>query len=396
MRPSPAQQSHSPTFDDLIAPVTPDEFFGSFYERDVLHLSERGSDSYPRTLRGIDPFQIVRESCAQWGEVSLAGGAAQSECRYVADAPSDESVRAAYADGYTIVINDMQVRNPAAGVLCRLLEKTFFCRANVNLYLTGPDLTGLDTHYDDDDVFIIQLSGAKYWRTYPTNDRLPLGRNDYQDDADWGPSERHILRAGDLLYLPRGTPHDARSGPEPSLHLTISINVVRWAEIASELIYALAQRDSSLRRAVPLELLQGIVAPPLSTIPHGLERLVHDNRLWPAALQKIQTRILNGAPRLFPRESDDSSRITYEDILRIADDQIWATTPGDDEEVIQAIGSTFAFSGEMRAVVEVLRRQSTISANDLPPRISSNKRLGIIRDLASAGFLMRENSPAAV
>jgi len=103
--------------------------------------------------------------------------------------------------------------------------------ANVNAYLTPAGSQGFGTHFDTHDVFVLQTHGAKLWRLYEPSHRLPEGAETAAEhDSPPGPVKSTAeLRPGDLLYLPRGTPHDATANESASLHLTIGVHPMVFA-----------------------------------------------------------------------------------------------------------------------------------------------------------------------
>lgn len=95
---------------------------------------------------------------------------------------------------------------------------------------------GFAPHFDDVDVYVLQVEGRKRWRVYAPLPGHALPRYSSRDfvDAEVGPCVLEaVLQPGDLLYLPRGTIHQAASLPEaPSLHLTLSADHRRaWADL---------------------------------------------------------------------------------------------------------------------------------------------------------------------
>ncbi|CAK0781921.1 hypothetical protein CCP4SC76_8080001 [Gammaproteobacteria bacterium] len=59
------------------------------------------------------------------------------------------------------------------------------------------------------------------------------------------------LRPGDLLYIPRGYTHEALTTDGASLHLTLAILVVRWAELLRNAVAGVVEREVRLREAIP-------------------------------------------------------------------------------------------------------------------------------------------------
>src|SRR5207253_2896853 len=111
-------------------------------------------------------------------------------------------------------------------------EGVFHCPVHGNLYLTPAQSQGFDAHFDAHEVFALQLDGVKHWRLYGLAAVLPLACEKANvPRSSLGPPQEVRLEAGDLLYIPRGHAHEAFTSDQPSLHLTIGINVYRWSDL---------------------------------------------------------------------------------------------------------------------------------------------------------------------
>ncbi|CAI9098439.1 OLC1v1035082C1 [Oldenlandia corymbosa var. corymbosa] len=142
----------------------------------------------------------------------------------------------AYNDGYTIALRGMEFRFKNIATIADGLASLFGQpSAGVNMYLTPPDSQGLSRHSDDHCVFVCQLSGTKEWKIFPRS-RVHLPRlyeSKYSPEVEnepLGGSEHFLLKEGDVLYIPRGFPHEARTtmdedGSGFSLHLTLAIEI---------------------------------------------------------------------------------------------------------------------------------------------------------------------------
>jgi lysine-specific demethylase/histidyl-hydroxylase NO66 len=91
---------------------------------------------------------------------------------------------------------------------------------------------GLRPHTDPTDAFILQLAGSKSWRVWSRSDRRS-GPIDAVDELG-PPALETTLEAGDVLYLPHGTPHVAMARESTSLHATLSIEPRTWREVLIE------------------------------------------------------------------------------------------------------------------------------------------------------------------
>jgi lysine-specific demethylase/histidyl-hydroxylase NO66 len=155
----------------------------------------------------------------------------------------------------------------ASAPLWRLLaglEARLGAAAGCNVYLTPAGTQGFAPHFDDIDAFVLQAEGAKRWRLFAPGPGLaagwPLPRYPSRDlaRAELGACILDVvLCPGDLLYMPRGTIHEAEALPgEHSLHLTVSSNQGRsWAALLEGALpraaAAAALADRRLRATLP-------------------------------------------------------------------------------------------------------------------------------------------------
>lgn len=158
--------------------------------------------------------------------------------------------------GATIRFRDIDQFDPILEVFSAAIAQVYASVVQINAYLTPPAQTGFPPHFDNTDVFILQVVGSKEWclhRDY-TN-RVPLPDPDTPWDPDGfrpiGPEERHRLDVGDVLYLPRGEMHSARCTDEASLHLTISLTPLSVADLLVREVRRLSRAEEGLRRRAP-------------------------------------------------------------------------------------------------------------------------------------------------
>lgn len=231
-----------------------DIFFREYWEKNVLHIGTDSADRFDPISQELDLNKIIWRSCREWGDVSLAkSNASYQDVSYGQNDPCFETIISAYSEGYTVVINNMQTKVESIATYCRAIENDLFCRVTANLYLTQTESQGLNSHYDDDDVFVLQLAGKKKWKIYDSSEFLPLRDAPYVEPTN---SHRlvneYTLNKGDFLYVPRGVVHDARSFEEPSLHLTISLRTITWYELLSKHLETSATNIDRFRNSIPI------------------------------------------------------------------------------------------------------------------------------------------------
>jgi ribosomal protein L16 Arg81 hydroxylase len=158
--------------------------------------------------------------------------------------------------GATVRIRDIDRFDARLNNFAGEIRRAFEAQSDINAYLTPPAKSGFDAHFDTTDVFIVQCRGSKEWRVfrgYTNQAALPSADTNWDPDR-YKPSadfEALTLCAGDVLYLPRGIMHQAFCTEHESLHLTVSIAPLTYADILTKALERAAETDTELRRRVP-------------------------------------------------------------------------------------------------------------------------------------------------
>ncbi len=169
---------------------------------------------------------------------SLCTRRARIGSRTVTDLIDAGRVYGHLADGATIVLQGLHRSWPAVAALCRDLEDRLTHPVQANAYLTPPVAQGLRVHADAHDVFALQTHGSKQWVVHEG------------DAAGSTPSLDVQLRTGDCLYLPKGVRHAARTVEGASLHLTLGVRTVTWADVLAPLVER-SLSDPALSESLP-------------------------------------------------------------------------------------------------------------------------------------------------
>jgi len=240
-------------FEWMIAPLTRKQFYESYWEKRPLLIRREARRGY------FDGWFSRAEMTRQLTEEQLAYGAEVDLTRYeyldakgkVCAGKEAAAHRAAGMSGVRKTLNPGGCADAAtvwrhvdeAGCSARFvtpqrhsepvwrllaaLQDEWGSMAAANAYYTPAAAQGFSPHFDDVEVFAMQLEGAKTWTLYAPPEearelpRLP-SRNFAQDELP--PVYASVtLRPGDLLYFPRGWIHQCTcAAADPSLHLTVS------------------------------------------------------------------------------------------------------------------------------------------------------------------------------
>jgi ribosomal protein L16 Arg81 hydroxylase len=139
-------------------------------------------------------------------------------------------------------------------------EHAFGSLAGASAYLTPSRAQGLAPHHDDVCVFIIQTEGSKLWHLWQGPELLPEHHSSdlSRDDLPGAPT-KVLLQRGDVMYLPRGTIHEAVSQDEFSTHVTVSLyqrynNKLLLTAMLEQLLQTASKKDVDFRRGLPIRL----------------------------------------------------------------------------------------------------------------------------------------------
>ncbi len=241
----------------LIEPVAEKEFLESYHEQRALHCRHADSDRFAKLLSLNRLDEILANAELPRSALSMARGKPplqRSDYTFKNGNIDRGAVIRHFQRGATVILNQLQLADERLARFCRGLEEVLSCHVQTNVYLTPPNSQGFATHFDDHDVFIVQVSGAKRWRLYEKPVDNPYRGEGFQS-AEHKAGEldqEFVLRAGECLYIPRGLMHDAAShGDEPSMHITTGLIVKRWADLMLEAVSEVALKNPKFRRSLP-------------------------------------------------------------------------------------------------------------------------------------------------
>ena len=213
---------------------------------------------------------------------------------------------AAYLDGCSVVLNHADQLCPELAALCEDLQISFphcYC----NGYLTPPGAQAVPPHADDRDVLVVQLLGEKVWKVYK---EVPIPYPYAQEQVGKGgldvPAEvlegataiETTLRQGDILYMPRGWVHEARTeSNHPSFHATVAIATHDWtlAGNMTEIISRTLASNPSLRLAVDRRIGNSISGSTSDATSDGCDLLPLQDQI-DSALDEIRKNV--SAPQI--------------------------------------------------------------------------------------------------
>jgi len=256
------------TFAEVIAPITPEEFFAEYYDKKPLYIPGT-PDKFPGLMPWSD-LNAILDMSAIWSSKSLnlvldRDPVPRSEfCAPAVDRdnrtimrPLAPRVMELLNKGATLVCNDVDSLTPSFSGVANALEAELFGKTQGNLYCSWKAHQAFHSHFDTHDVFAIQIDGQKHWQIYATRADYPIAHERFKTlgqerhERDKGSVARDIImNPGDLIYLPRGWYHDALAVTGASLHITFGVTRVIGFDLLNMLL-DLSVNESPFRRNLP-------------------------------------------------------------------------------------------------------------------------------------------------
>jgi len=243
-------------FSDLLYPKDDNNFFSKYWEKQPLVI-RRDNPDYYSGLFSIKDVDVVL-ALNQFKSPDIRVVKNQEPLLPSKYENPDGTLKlnhlyTSYADGYTVVINELQRFWQPLRVLCQNIQNQLSHQVVANMYLTPKEQKALMPHYDTHDVIVLQVYGKKHWKVYDCTTETPL-LHSFQpifQRSQLGKPKEITLQAGDMMYMPRGYPHEAMTSDESSLHLTIGIHPDQWVDLLTNALKKMAFTDVEFRKALP-------------------------------------------------------------------------------------------------------------------------------------------------
>ncbi|MFC3124863.1 cupin domain-containing protein [Pseudoroseomonas globiformis] len=255
------------TLADLLAPITPEQFFAEYYDRQPLHV-QGGAAKFASVLSWRQINRLLDQTHI-WSSQSLKlvmDGTPIPPEQYCTRATSRDgaqlqqpvAARVAHwvAQGASIVMNDVDSLTPGLTAVSEALEGAGLGKAQGNVYISWQSHKAFPTHFDTHDVWAVQVEGEKTWNIWEGRAEWPIAHPVFNFPREHHERARGKLRgavtvkAGDLLYLPRGWYHDALAEAPSSVHIAYGVH----APLGMDLVNMLLERvlyDAEFRKPLP-------------------------------------------------------------------------------------------------------------------------------------------------
>ena len=390
----------------ILAPIDPESFFRETWEKKSLLVERDDEKHYDGLLSLRDVDQMIAFSRPKFTDQSAFRAAAPPRSTYVRGLLADQpplpaqtnpgiaELRQVYDQGKSVVMMGVQQRWPAVAELCRNLEVVFHCPVHANMYLTPAGSQGFSAHYDPHEVFILQLEGIKHWRLYDRTELLPLASDKVVPPAPpLGAAREVCLKPGDLLYIPRGHVHDAYTADSFSLHLTVGINVYRWADLLHHALACASRKESQFRESIPGGALPGAGSGLKQQFKHLLALLLdsaHCDQLFDDAAASLADQFYGQLPMLPGTQFSsqvDLEQIGLDTVLEKHRHAICRILENDEGVAIAFPGNRVAGPHRIGSALRFIANTARFAVRELPDELNDQGKVVLARRLIREGLL---------
>lgn len=378
---------------ELLGTPTLDVFLEEVWERTTRLTPGALRDSVADLLT-VEQFELLMAAtpggASSW--LSVVDGRARPLAGEAGSSVRLAPIYHAYRTGSTLLQVHLQLRHPPIAALCRDLENELLARGvplaeplGANAYLTPARSRGFDIHYDNHCVLILQLHGSKHWEVFAPTRELPVERCEQTIPREQlgAPVVETTLTPGDVLYIPRGFPHAARSGDDSSLHLTLSLRTRTWLDAIKEL----CQRSAGFRRSLPPTPVGSVRAQ--ESFERDLLPELAGLRVDDFAQRKILELLsdLNPLPQGRLRAIDTASVVGPDTAVCRAPHVTCVATLEDGQAVLRFPGATLRLHAVMKKVFDFIAATEEFTASGLPSIQGTYDAVDLTRILVQQGLV---------
>lgn len=393
------------TFADLISPIRIEDFAAGQWERKHIVLHRDDPDHYADLLTLADMDSLLATSRVRQSDLRIVRDGKETPIAELVGedasgyAHAVESVYAEYRKGATVNLLFLEQQWSPLSRLCHSLSEVLNAMFHVNVYLTPAGTRGLSEHYDTHDVFVAQVYGSKRWRLYSSPMRLPLKTQRYArpEEGVGEPIADFTLRPGDLLYMPRGTVHEAVSNETASLHLTIGVSPMLWGDVFRRAVEHTTGDDIRFREALPIGFAQddAALARAVATAGELLDRLRDSMRPDDLVAAARSRALLTKRPSLAGHLLDLEALSTVELDTKVErrPETVWRVVEGDGQIGVEFHGKKVHFPAHVAEQVRYVADTALFTARDIPGSLDESGRLVLVRTLLREGFVTLTDRP---
>lgn len=383
---------NSVSLETLLAPVRKEEFLREYWEKKPL-VVHRGAPSYYGDLFTLEDFD--ESTRGGRGYVKTAEATAKKQSKHYGTAPGAlENILTDMRDGHTLILDGMHAYDPKLGHMCRMLAQETGAIFQTNLYLTPPSGKGFMPHWDNHDVFVLQVMGSKHWKIEKARRTLPEKESQIEDEGRElrGELLAFTLNQGDVVYIPRGYVHAAECGSESSLHITLGVYPPTWDDLLLAAVRSAIIQDDTLRLALPLGYMRAHDAPITEKIANVLKK-VADNSFLGAVLDQFRDEMVKKASLDISGQIasfHQGRKLQLDDVMGRREGLLYTTRKGESSVTLHVGTRAITFPDFFGPALELALSKRSFAIRELPGDLEDDERIVFVERLVQEALLLRQ------
>jgi Cupin superfamily protein len=232
----------------LIDPLSPEEFVAGHWSGRPLLIRRAARGYFDSIVSPQDVERVLASADLLIGDVrevrqSQSSATASLHVKGFGPATVEidrQSIVDTFQSGGTIVLQGVERHLPALKSVCLEASRLLGGACWANAFLGRRNAESFAIHKDSHSVFALHLYGTKVWRLPSI---VVIGEPDaYTTDLAASPdgieSDQALavsveVRAGDTLFIPRGTPHVATATSDRTMHVSLGVRPITWRSLVA-------------------------------------------------------------------------------------------------------------------------------------------------------------------
>ena len=385
------------SLEQVIHPVTPANFFRTYWEKKPLVVNRRNPKYYHELLTLDDIDRVITSMNLPFPEIELTSAKERIDSSEYIRGNNRIDVARLYdlfCEGATVILPHLHIRLPSLAAFCRAMEQEFSMPYQTNIYLTPASSQGFRSHYDTHDVFVLQIAGTKTWRIYDTPVELPhRGQRFEVDDVPIGEvTQTFKLRPGDMVYIPRGITHDADAQKGTSLHITTGALAYTWTDLLLEAVSAASLKQADFRHSLPVGFARAgyrrnKAKQEFKTLIRKFSRTADFDEamdLFADRMTASRTPLLRGQMS----QVESLGGLTVKTVAGPRPALIYKTFKEKDKVVISVFGKEIAFPNYVASAVRYALSTPRYKIGNLPGTLDDEGKITLVGRLVREGLVM--------
>lgn len=383
-----------------LAPLSLDSFLDDVLDRRFCHV-DADVHGARTNLLGADPAALLLGDFSRLSRdfgFHAEGATLPAPPKRLATSVKD--FRALIGDfhdrGYTVRLDHVHPLSAPLAQFIRALEVHFMAPVGAHVFWSrGGGRAPI--HHDERDMLIIQLVGSKAWTVSTKLSELP---NTWAPQSNLPERLKHsanfVMKPGDLLYVPRGTPHSVQA-LEDTLHLSIGFSpptlrdaLIACADLASDLSRPLRESAGARAGAQALTGDFGAVPARVQDAVGVLARYCGSPGFVAEALRRRAARIVREMPAGAPPAQAEITTASFVQRRDLTPCQL--SNHGGRLEIAFPGGRELV-NAAMQPALDFIARSKAFHVRDLPGAYDDAVRVALVQKLVTDGLLEPASAP---